>query len=65
MANISQAASPPPKLVPRPAPTHEELRRQLALIEDRPEETLTWADAIAFVRSAARSVESASRRLRR
>ena len=65
MADVRQAVLPRPRVVARATPTLEELRRQLALIEDRPEEKLTWADAVAFVRSAARSVEAASRRLRR
>jgi hypothetical protein len=44
---------------PHPALTSEELRREVDLIEDRPEETLTWSDAMAFLRSTARSIGAA------
>jgi hypothetical protein len=44
---------------PRPALTSQELRRQVDLIEDRPEEALTWSDAMGFLRSAARLIGAA------
>jgi hypothetical protein len=45
--------------------TSAELRRQVDLIEVRPEETLTWSDAADFVRSMRPSLEAFFRRLRR
>jgi hypothetical protein len=50
---------------PRPALTSQELRRQVDLIEDRPEEALTWSDAMAFLRSTARSIGAVLRPSRR
>jgi hypothetical protein len=64
MAEVRPAALRRPTRAPRAPLSHEELRRQLALFEDRPEDTMTWADAVAFLRSAARSIEAASRRVR-
>jgi hypothetical protein len=50
---------------PRPALTSQELQRQVDLIEDRPEEALTWSDAMAFLRSKARLFDAVLRPSRR
>ena len=63
MAHVQEAVLPRPRV--NAVLTSAELRRQVDLIEVRPEEAVTWSDAADFVRSMKPSLEAFFRRLRR
>jgi hypothetical protein len=62
MANIQQSALPRPGIWPQASMTGDDLASRLDLIEDRPENVLTWSDVASFVRSIVRQATSRRRR---
>jgi len=62
MANVQQSALPRRGIWPQAAAIGDDLALRLDLIEDRPENVLTWSDVANFVRSILRQATSRRRR---